>query len=76
MTVPIRGRFTLELSCPTTGGKYLTRLSVISTQEILLETQIQIMQSINEQARQRQNSNEFLNELRKICAKHQLVLIA
>lgn len=76
MAVPIRGRFTLELSCPTTGGKYLTCLSVISTQESLLEAQIQIMQSISEQARQMQNSSEFLNGLRKICAKHQLVLIA
>ena len=76
MAVSIRGRFTFELSCPTTGGKYLTRLSVISTRENLIEKQIQIMQDINEQAMQAQNSSEFLNQLRKICAKYKLVLIA
>ncbi len=75
MPVPIRARFTLELSCPTTGGKYLTHLSVIATREVPFQKQIQTMQDISGQANQTQNSSEFLSKLKEVCEKYKLVLV-
>ena len=75
MPVPIRAGFTLKLSCPTTGGKYLTHLSVVSIQETPLEKQIQIIQDIGKLANRTQNSSEFLSNIREFCRGHGFALV-